>query len=244
MKNRHLMIVIVIVIAIAACSKNNNINQKTNSYSQVGTSVSIHSNLTENELKEKNAVFISNGKTNFYVGYQQVSSTNKNPVVMRFDDGNLTWVKSDYETSGDDGTAYGILWDGANDLYIAFSATGSQGDAEYDYRRFCTNGWLKRYGTGGGAKVSVILKINTKTGAATNGTFLYAIKSDGKTNSLVIKEMNFDNSKVLLSTNSWYSPLNIDKKPFSCSGSSPFAYKIAFNNTLNEALSATSENCN
>lgn len=226
-----------------ACSEKDELTQSV--FTAVGDKVRIDGVLTESDLIAKSALSISNGETSFYVGYQQVSGNNQNPVAYRYDNGQLTWRIDDYEVTGDDGSAYGILWDGNETLYIVFSATGTQGKIEDDYRRFCINGWLTSYGSGGGSKVSIIAKINVLTGIAEKGTFLYAKKSNGETNSLTIKSLKLDSDGNLVVTcDSWYSPLQIDKTPFTCTGDSPFEYTITFEPNLSKALSAKTEQCN
>lgn len=61
-----------------------------------------------------------------------------------------------------------MLWSG-DLLYVVFTATGAQGDASGDLRRFTQQGWLTSYsdaspGGGGGAKVSAIVQLDPATG--------------------------------------------------------------------------------
>lgn len=236
----------LVFLALLSCNKQEDPAETTptTAFTAVGNKVRIDGNLTEAELKALSAVSVGNKHTAFYVGYEQVSSDNQNPVAYRFDNGQLTWRTTNYETTGDDGSAYGILWDGAESLYFVFSATGTQGNAADDYRRFCTEGWLTNYGSGGGPKVAILAKINAQTGTAESGTFLYAQLSNGKTNSLEVTNLAFDaQGNIVVSANSWYSPLKTDKSRFTCQGSSPFEYTVCFKSDLSWAISAQTNGC-
>lgn len=234
------IILLFLVLILFSC-KDESVDKKV--YSKVGESKLLNPNNLETDISD-DVISITDGIFSFYAGYEQVSSDNKNPVLMKFKKGELVWSVNNYETSGDDGTCYGILWDGNDNLFAVFSATGTQGDAENDYRRFCKTGWLSSYGNGGGPKVAVILKINIETGNADYGTFLIARKSDGKTNSLVVTGLSFDNDKnILVTANSWYSPLKADKTSYACVGESPFIYEITFDDCLQKAINTHTDIC-
>ncbi len=206
--------------------------------SKVGTSTTF--SCTDSEVKIRDtqkAVGIKVGTTSFYIGYQQVSSSNKNPIMIRFDNGVKKWCKTDYETTGDDGSGYGLIWDGNLNLYGVFSSTGTQ--TGNNFGRFATNGWLTNYGVGGGPKVAILTKINPTDGNITNATFITAKQSDGKTNTLNITGLSFGGSGVIINAQSWFSPLRFDKSTMTCTGSSPFNYTATFSADLKTA-SATS----
>ncbi|MEM8861509.1 MAG: hypothetical protein AAGD96_24565 [Chloroflexota bacterium] len=189
-----------------------------------------------------------NGNT-IYVGYQQVSANNQNPIVARFDSGVQVWCRTDYETSGDDNRATGLWWDGTNSgLYLIFSATGTQGSSDGDFRRFAENGWLSSYtdgspGGGGGPKVSIVAKANAADGSINSATFVTAVLSSGKTNSLVVDQLSSSGDSITIQARSWYSPRNPDKTAMSCEGSSPFTYTLTLSADLSTALNASAENC-
>ncbi|MEM9777186.1 MAG: hypothetical protein AAF902_21585 [Chloroflexota bacterium] len=189
-----------------------------------------------------------NGKT-IYVGYQQVSANNQNPIVARYDNGAQVWCRTDYETSGDDGRATGVWWNGTDSgLYLIFSATGTQGSSDQDFRRFAQNGWLSSYtdgspGGGGGPKVSIVAKANGGDGSIESATFVTAVLSSGKTNSLTVDQLTPSVETITVQARSWYSPRNPDKTAMSCEGSSPFAYTLTLSADLSTALNASAENC-
>ncbi|MHC5614935.1 MAG: hypothetical protein ACYTXA_29145 [Nostoc sp.] len=171
----------------------------------IGNAVTFSCNDSEATIKTKNGPKVKNGNTTIYIGYQQVSSNNKNPVTIRFNNGIKTWCRSDYETTNDDGTGYGLYWDGNNVLYGIYSSTGSQ--TGNDFRRFATGRWLSSYGSGGGPKVAVIARINPANGEVNYATFLSAKKpTDGKTNSLVVNNLSWNGTNLTVQATSWWTP--------------------------------------
>ena len=152
---------------------------QTSVQTSVSKGVTFTCNDSEATIKAKNGPKVVSGTTSIYIGYQQVSSKNKDPRIIRFDNGVKKWCRSDYETTNDDGTGYGLLWSGSV-LYGVFTSTGTQ--TGNDFRLFATGRWLSSYGSGGGAKVAVIARINPENGTVDYATFFSAKKpSDGKT---------------------------------------------------------------
>lgn len=132
------------------------------------------------------ATQIAFGNTVIYAGTRQVSANNQDPRLVRFDKGEQTWCLGNLETSGDDSRGYGLLWDGADTLYALFSATGTQGEATTDFRRFAVNGWLSSYGAGGGARVAVLVRFDLVSGNPVTATYLSARRADGNSNGLTV----------------------------------------------------------
>jgi hypothetical protein len=210
--------------------------------SSIGNAVTLSCNDSEATIKAKNGPKVSNGNTSIYIGYQQVSSNNKNPLTIRFDNGIQTWCKTDYETTNDDGTGYGLYWDGANVLYGVYSSTGSQ--TGNDFRRFATGRWLSSYGSGGGPKVAVIARINPANGQVDYATFLSAKKADnGQTNSLVVNNLSWDGTNLTVQAKSWWTPRRANTNSMICSGSSPYQYTAIFNGDLTTVNSASANTC-
>lgn len=210
--------------------------------SSVGKAVTFTCNDSEATIKAKNGPKVVTGLTTIYIGYQQVSSKNKDPRIVRFDNGVKKWCRSDYETTGDDGTGYGLYWDGGSNLYGVFTSTGTQ--TGNDFRRFASGRWLSSYGSGGGAKVSVIAKIDPGNGNVTSATYLSAKKpSDGKSNSLVVTGLSWNGTNLTVQADSWWSPRRPDKNHMNCAGSSPFKYTLVFAGDLKTVRSASAINC-
>lgn len=196
----------------------------------------------ESALIDNDVAVVSNNNTNIYIGTNQVSNNNQDPILTSFTNGMRDWTTTDIETTGADSRGIALLWDGNNELYAAFTTDGTQGSVNEDFRRFTNDGWLKTYGQGGGAKATVLLKIdpNTGMGIVGNGTFVSALLSNGNTNTLVPTNMSFSGTNIILEADSFFNPRRIakDKMVQTTSGDSPFDYTITFNNSLTQANSA------
>lgn len=187
---------------------------------------------------------VTQGNAAIYIGTNQVTAINQDPIVAKFTNGTQDWCITDIETTGADGRGMGLYWSGAN-LYGVFSTDGTQGTTSEDYRHFTTAGWLEHYTDaspmgGGGAKVSIILKLDPATGLASSGTFITALNSDNKTNSLTVKNLYLQSGQLVVRANSWFSPRNVDKTAMvnSTAGASPHDYTIIFDPTLATASTA------
>ena len=196
----------------------------------------------EATLISRDVAFVNNGNTNIYIGTNQVSSNNQDPILASFTNGVRNWTTADIETTGADSRGIALLWNGNNELYAAFTTDGTQGIPNQDFRRFTSNGWLTTYGAGGGAKATVLLKIAPDTGEGIigNGTFVSALLSNGSINTLVPTNMYFAGTDIVLEASSFFSPRRTDKTRMEQTTiiDSPFDYAIAFNNNLTQANSA------
>ena len=215
----------------------------TTPVSSVGSGVAFTCNDTEATIKAKQGPTVTIGATHIYIGYQQVSSNNKDPRIIRFDNGVKKWCRTDYETTNDDGTGYGLLWDGSGVLYGVFSSTGTQ--TGNDFRRFATKGWLPTYGSGGGAKIAVLAQINPINGDVNSATFLSAILSSGKSNSLTVTGLSWNGTNLTVKADSAWSPRSPNTKPMTCvAGSpSPFKYTAVFTGDLSKVNSTSAPGC-
>ena len=197
----------------------------------------------EATLIANNVAVVSSGNTNIYIGTNQVTSINQDPIIASFTNGERDWVTTNIETTGADSRGIALLWDGDDDLYAAFSTDGTQGSANQDFRRFTDDGWLSTYGQGGGAKATVIVKIDPDSGAGIigNGTFVSSVLSNGNTNTLVPSSLAFSDSNIVLEAESYFSPRRIDSTRMiqTTPGSSPFDYTITFDSSLQNAQSAS-----
>lgn len=201
-------------------------------------------NDTEDTIKSRDASSVRRGLSTIYIGTNQVSSINQDPIIIRFNNnGIMMWCQTKYEVSGADSRGIGLLWGGGyhnrkQRLYAIFTTDGTQGTTiEDDFRRYTINGWLNSYGQGGGPKVSVILQINPNNGNGIHGTFLRAELENGNTNTLVVKDIKFisRNTKLQISADSYFYPLQSNRSRYTnvsndCTkASSPFDYNIIFN---------------
>ncbi|NER32609.1 MAG: hypothetical protein F6J93_00765 [Oscillatoria sp. SIO1A7] len=186
------------------------------------------------------------GTQTIYIGTDQKSTNNQNPIIASFDSANPAnnWVRNDYETAGADGRGFGLFWDGTN-LYGVFSIDGTQGTSSQDFRRAttgATQNWLKSYGSGGGAKVSVLARINPATGEMTEAAYLSALLSSGKSNTLTVTDISTNaNGNLVVQAQSFFSPRNPDGTRMTQvgSGSSPFDYTVEITPDLKTVVSTS-----
>ena len=194
------------------------------------------------DLTTRGNAMVQEGNVAFVIGYTQNSAINQNPQVARFDSGVQTWYSSDaYESGGADSQAVAVLWDKADALYVAFTIDGEQADS---LSRFTSGGWIDGYGTGGGAKVSVLTKIDVNSGAITAGTYIRAESGSGETNTLEVKDLAFDNNgDIVVMADSFSFPLKADKSRFTCTTGSPYDYTLVLSPDLTTAVSAMATGC-
>lgn len=192
-------------------------------------------------LMANNIPYVNFGDTYIFNGYQQISSVNTDPIIARFDDETLSWCRTDYETTGDDGKGIGLLWQAADQLFGAFTVTGLQpGD---NFRRFSSNGWLSGYGSGSGARVSVIASINPVTGEPQTATYVTALLSNNDTNFALLREFEIVEDRIRLRIDSGFSPRKTDGTQFMCTGSSPIDWTLELSFDLQSALASSAQNC-
>ena len=195
-------------------------------------------------LESLGAAKVTSGNTTIYIGTNQATTNNQNPIVTSFTNGTRDWVISNYETGGPDGRGEGLLWDGADRLYVAFTITGGGSGIE----SLTTNGWLSNYGSGGGAPVTVLAQIDPLTGLQSsaiapsgNGTFVSAILNSGNSNTLIPNSLAFSGDNIVLEADSFFGPrdINRNRQTQTTMGiSSPFDYTITFTSDLSTAISA------
>ena len=195
---------------------------------------------TEAEVALVGGPRVTVGGTTIYIGTRQVSSSNQDPRLVRFDDGEQTWCRRDIERSSVDGRGYGLLWDGGDELYAVFGVDGTNGSPERDLRRATIGGWLSSYGAGGGARVAVLARIDAATGDLVGGTFLRSELSNGRTNSFTVVglELLSSGAGVRMQADSFFSPLDENRQRLRCEGDSPFAVTYDLTSQLDSVTSA------
>jgi len=191
---------------------------------------------SEAELQQRGAASVSDGTRSIYIGTQQATSINQNPIVASFTNGVLDWVVNGYETGGPDGRAVGILWDQHKRLYVAMTVDGGGSGLE----AFATSGWQSSYGSGGGPRVTVLLRLSLADGQPLSGTFSIARLSSGNTNTVLPTDLMLVNNQIVLFANSFFAPLDVDlmRMTQTDTGGSPFPYRVVFDTELETALSA------
>ena len=203
---------------------------------------------TEAEIIAKDGPSIQIGSQTIYIGTWQRTGNNQDPIIASFDSINHTnnWVRTDYETTGADARGRGLFWDGEDDLYAVFSVDGTQGTSAQDFRRATTDAkqyWLRSYGQGGGAKVSVLARIDiddlTNPGEMTDAAYLTALLSNGKSNTLKVTDISLKpDDNLIVKADSYFSPRNPDGSRIQIPAgfSSPFDYTLVITPELNEVL--------
>ena len=152
----------------------------------------------------------SNGNL-YEVGFNQVSSINQDPFVRKKNaNGESIWY-IEHEKSEVDGRAVLVFVDPDNIPWVVFTLVGGSYSEDYltvrelsDPDAF-TNVYAGSYGNGGGAKVSIIARLDSDTGKIDKGTFITARKNDGKTNGLKILDLGMNEGRLAFnaSTAAW-----------------------------------------
>lgn len=212
------------------------------------TTVKFSPGSSEAEIAASGAAKITIGSQTIYIGTQQVSSINQNPIIASFDSSKPSnrWTQTNYEITGADGRGYGLFWSGQS-LYAAFTIDGTQGSPSEDFRRAstgATQSWLKNYGSGGGAKVSVVARINPTTGDMTEAAYLSAILSSGKSNTLVVTGFATNSAgNLVISAQSYFAPRRPDGTAMTQTNtdSSPFDYTVEITPDLKTVVATSAE---
>lgn len=142
-----------------------------NGYSRAFASDSVAFDCAEtlDAVLAKNPPHLTSGPTTIVVGYEQIGSSDQDPIVARWDNGTQTFCEHSKKGGGVDGRAYGLTWDGANNLYVVYTIVG--GGTLFDAA--ASGGWVSSYGDGGAsAKVTVIGKVDTQFGVVQKATFV------------------------------------------------------------------------
>ncbi|MBW4466926.1 MAG: hypothetical protein KME07_15990 [Pegethrix bostrychoides GSE-TBD4-15B] len=207
------------------------------------STVKFAATASESNIAATAAARIQLGSQTIYIGTEQVSSLNQNPVVVSFDAQNPAhnWRRTDYEVTGTDGRGYGLYWSGSQ-LYGLFSVDGTQGTADQDFRRVsagATQSWLRSYGTGGGAKVTVLARLNLATGEMTDAVYLSALNGS-KSNSLVVNSLQTSASgNLVINAQAYFAPRRPDGQAMTqtTAGGSPFSYTLEMTPDLKTVVS-------
>ena len=207
----------------------------------------FNGNSTQAQIIASGANSITIGSQTIYIGTEQVSSNNQNPILRSFDPKNPknNWKRRDIETSGTDGRGYGLLWT-VKSLYGVFSVDGTQNDGT-DFRKAASGAqlnWLKSYGFGGGARIGIIGQIDPSTGKLLKAAHLSAITSSGRTNTLNISDATVNGKgNLVIKAKSFFSPRQPDgsakeQKPGN-NADSPFDYTVELTSDLSRVVKTT-----
>jgi hypothetical protein len=217
-----------------------------NSFQRAASSVNsktvkLTSKMTFQQAAASGAARVDVGKRTLFIGTRQVTSINQDPIILAYEGGKLKWANTKYETTGTDGRGYGLFYNGKN-LYAAFSVDGTQGTPSQDFRRVsggAAQPWMRSYGTGGGAKVAVVAKLDPATGNLQSAVYLSAINTSGKSNSFAVKGMVMSGSNLWVNGVSYFAPRKLDGKPMQQvdkTKTSPFSYNITLTPDLKSGV--------
>lgn len=176
-----------------------------------------------------------------YAAYEQVGD-NQNPIVARFDGGELVWCVI-HESEGPDGRALGVTWNGGEHAYVVYTIVGGGSSLEGK------GGWLDAYApgaiSGGGPKVSYVGRVQADDGALSSGTFVIAVKSDNEVNShapagpiTVLEDGN-----VEFVGESAHKPIDADGKSSMDCTDYPFDSRYRLSADLSAIVCADCSNC-
>lgn len=175
------------------------------------------------------------------LGTVQSGPQDQDPVIAYYENGRQVFCNKDYDTTGTDARPVAATADKEH-IFVAFSVNAGS-TATNSFARFTRSGWIKAYGQGKGAKVILILKLAKSSGEPVAGTYVVAVKKDGKTNSVALKSLNYSEGKLSVVADAWLEPLTVGGTPFSCSGKSPFRYYLDLKPDLSAALGAAADGC-
>jgi hypothetical protein len=232
-------LIIIMIVAIFIFNLPSDFIPTSAAVSIVENTVTFSCSDSEATIQAKNGPRVTSGNITIYNGYRQLG-INKDPITARFTGGVQTWCRTDYETTPDDQTGYGLLWEN-NLLFGFFTATGTQ--SGNDFRRFAASGWMPSYGQGGGAKVSIVAQIDPANGDVLRATFVTSRNSNGNSNSLIFTNAAVTANSLILYAKSWFSPRNMNKTSMTCTGGSPFDYTLILSLDLSTAQRATADRC-
>ncbi len=205
---------------------------------------------SEAELIASGADRIKIGTQTIYIGTEQVTSINQNPIIRSIDSVNPSnnWLRTDVETTGTDGRGLGIAWTGSA-LYGVFSVDGTQGTPSQDFRRAsggAQQNWLKSFGPGGGKRIAVIGQLDPATGTLLKAAHLSAVLENGQTNSLSVKGITTNSAgNLVVSASSFSNPRKPDgtaltRNPGNTAGS-PFDYTLELTPDLSRVVSTSAK---
>ncbi len=209
-----------------------------------GNAQALSCEMSEEEIIETGTPNISIGDSTIYIGRKDVEPGKFDSIILKFTRGELDWCETSYEGSIANSSGYGLFWTGT-DLYAVFSIDRSV-PTDSKLSSFTSSGWVSAYGDGEGSNASVVfrIKINDGSGIEESGTFIKAVLGNGRTNSVQVSDIDLlDNGNLLITSNAFFSPINTDQTPMSCSGSSPFEYTLVLDQNLQTAICASALNC-
>lgn len=195
------LIFVALLIFTACSSSDDNIEPSNNGAGDAGTEDVTLTSVTE----------VTDADGNIYkVGFDQASSNNQNPYVEKTDAGGGQAWRINHENTGVDGRAVLVTVDSNNNPWVIFTVDGGSNDNGYINKKEVEDGafsgvFQNGYGSGGGAKVAIIARLNPSTGKIVKGSFVTARLNSGNTNTFSITEVGFANGNFAFKgvANAW-----------------------------------------
>ena len=223
----------------------------TSAFAQVAGTVSavnpgsavLSCTMTRAEAEASGAAFVAVGERAIFAGFRQVSANDRNPLVLAFEGDSLLWCREDYDTTGFDVSATGVLWDGGDLLFCSFRVAGFPGASSGLVQAAAAgNGWQAVVSNAGNARIGGLFALSPDDGAlADTGTFLVSRLSSGAANLCEIEGLAFcDDGDLLVYTASGFSPLRPDLSRMTNTGAaaSPTPYRVRLAPDLTTAVAA------
>lgn len=140
--------------------------------SELGLAEAIDCDMSPEALASSGAARVSVSNDTIYAGYEQIGD-NQDPRVVRVSGDEIVYCVA-HETSGPDGRAVAVTWDGGESAYVVYTIVG--GGSELDG----SNGWLSSFApgaiSGGNKKVSYIARMKVADGSVNgDGTFVISV---------------------------------------------------------------------
>ncbi|MEL6149900.1 MAG: dockerin type I domain-containing protein [Chloroflexota bacterium] len=173
-------------------------------------------------VENSGAANVASGPLTLFIGYRQVSGNNQNPIMAAFNGNTQVWCRQDYDTSPADSRGYGLV-SVAGNIYATFTADGGN----VTLTNFTGDGWINSYGSGGGPRVSVVLRIDPNTGEPYGGTFIIAKLNSGNTNSATVDAITPSGGHVAISGVSAFGPLDTSRNRRNDCTENEFTYVLS-----------------
>lgn len=143
----------------------------------------------------------------YRVGYDQVSSNDQDPYVEKLNDAGDTLWRIRHDETPVDARAVFVALDDQERPYVVFTGDGGSNESDrFQTHRVEAGAFddapFRSYGSGGGAKVSVIARLDPATGDIEAGTYLIARLSNGSTNTISPTGLAVSGDAVRLSVDS------------------------------------------
>ena len=155
--SRSLKLFFLITLGLVACSKEDSPEPDTPAGPPQNVQLTAQATITDSQQNK------------YLIGFDQASSNNQNPYIIKQDaQGKQIW-KVIYENTAVDGRGLWITLDSNDTPWAVFTVDGGSSDGGFINKKQVetgafTNVYMNSYGSGGGPKASVLAQIDKKYG--------------------------------------------------------------------------------